>query len=173
MKINTSYTMEFEDDGSLVYFKVNVKELFDINLLYPGIVTALNKAFRYSKKFIPVKTGLMKSSYTMDRINNEAVMVYFDPQKILGKKRLGRIVKVYYPQYLKEYSSRFNWLDIIMRNFFNELISNVKQLDKKQKEKSKINLIAALAFLKILEDNYKKKKEEAAAKKETSRRSVK
>jgi len=87
---------------------VNVEELFKVNLSYPGILNILKKAFNESKKFIPVWTGLMKSSYTMDRINNTAVMIYFDPQKILGKKRLGRVVKVYYPKYLKDKSTTFN-----------------------------------------------------------------
>ena len=181
IRYNSSLSMESSDSGDLIYFIVNVEELFKVNLSYPGILNILKKAFNESKKFIPVWTGLMKSSYTMDRINNTAVMIYFDPQKILGKKRLGRVVKVYYPKYLKDKSTTFNWLDIIMKAFYRNLIAEAEALmykielsrsDKKDssdsdsikalalasvEKKNTINILAAVAFFKLFKDEYERK----------------
>ncbi len=59
MKLNTNISFQFSDKDNLVYFIVDIKELFDVSLSYPGIRTSLRKAFNNSKKFIPVDTGLM------------------------------------------------------------------------------------------------------------------
>ena len=107
LKEKSSYSIQFSDGDNLAYYIVNVKELFDINLNYPGIINALRKAFKASKPSIPFMTGLLRSSYTMDRISNTSVKIYFDPKKLIGKTRLGRKVKVYYPKYLKEHNKTF------------------------------------------------------------------
>lgn len=127
--------MEFSDDGLLVYFKVNVRELFGVYLDEPGVMSALNAAFKASRELVPVRTGLMKRSYTMDKLSNESVICYFDRSKIIGQERFGHKVKVYYPSYLKEYASRLTWLDLIMKRFYNTLITELKDINKKKKEK--------------------------------------
>lgn len=112
-----------------VYFRVNLKELFGVDINYPGLIGCLKRAFAISKKYVPYKTGLMLSSYTMEEITPSIYEIYFDRNKIVGKKRLGQIVKDYYPQYLVEYSSRMNWLDILSYQFYKVLITEAAKLE--------------------------------------------
>jgi len=108
IKINTSSTIQFSEDGEVVYFIVNIKELFNVSSNYNGMKSIIRKAFEISKRFVPIKTGLMRSSYTLEYISSDVVRLYFDPNKILGKTRLGRVVQTYYPKYLVEKSKTFN-----------------------------------------------------------------
>ena len=85
MFIPTSYNFEFSDDGPLVYFNVNIKQLFEVNATYPGMRRAVRRAFDATKKYVPYKTGLLRSSYTVDLLNKEIYMVYFDPQPLMSK----------------------------------------------------------------------------------------
>ena len=113
-----------------VYFRVNLKEIFGVDINYPGLIGCLKKAFALSKKYVPFKTGLMLSAYTMEEVSPTIYEIYFDRNKIVGKKRLGVIVKDYYPQYLVEYSSRMNWLDILSYQFYRVLITEASKLEK-------------------------------------------
>jgi hypothetical protein len=108
MQYNSSYVFQYSDDGDLVYFLVNVNELFNVSLSYPGMITAIRKSFRDSKSYIPYKTGLLRSSFSIKRLNNDTMMVFFDPAKLLGKKRFGRTNNTYYAKYLKEHAKTFN-----------------------------------------------------------------
>jgi len=173
LKYKTSKALEFSDDGSLVYFTVNVKELFNVSLSYPGMRTAVRTAFIKSKKYIPVKTGLMKKSYTMKPLTKNTVMFMFDPQKILGKRRGKYTVKNYYPQYLNDTDARRGWLDLIMKQFYSVLIALVKQIEAKRKKKELLKGIStatAVGFLSAFMTTYNKKlKEEKARKKKIAK----
>lgn len=114
------------NQGDIVFFIVNVKELFGMTLDSPGMKSALNAAFDESRKYIPIDTGLMRRSYTMRRISDDQVYVYFDPAKILGQKRKGITVDDYYPKYLAEKAKTFNWLTIVMSHFYDKLFAAVK-----------------------------------------------
>ena len=157
IKEKSSYSIQFSDGDNLAYFLVDVKELFDITLNYPGILNALRIAFKASKPAIPYMTGLLRSSYTMDRISNTTVRVYFDPDKLIGKTRLGRKVKEYYPKYLKEHQKTFGWMDWIIRKFLTSLIIQVKEMNKKKSEREAISMIAVMAFLTAFNKNLKEK----------------
>ena len=157
IKINNSSMVEFSDNGTIVYFNINIKELFNVTANYPGMRSSIRKAFETSKRYIPIKTGLMRSSYTLEYISVEVIRVFFDPDKILGKTRLGVIVKDYYPRYLVEKSKTFNWLDIVMKQFIDSLISDVKQLKKMKDTEDALTITAALLFLKQFDNQYKEK----------------
>ena len=129
--MKSSIDIQIQDEGDLVYFICDVKELFGVDLSFPGIKTALNYAFNQTKYVVPIQTRLMLRSYTIKEISSTAVMCFFDPKKIVGQKRMGQIVKYYYPQYLKKYPKRFNWMDIIVKKFFENLKIEVQNLKKK------------------------------------------
>lgn len=145
--MNSDYKIRYSDTGQLVFFEVDMQELFGINISTPGVISALNKAFNVSKTAVPIKTGLMLRSYTMDKISDTTVRCYFDPKKIIGKKRLNRIVKEYYPQYLVQYPSRLNWLDIVIKRFYDALKIEMKALSKTNKQ---INMDSFYPFLLLL-----------------------
>lgn len=148
-----------------------MKELFNVDLSFPGVIKALNYAFKVSKSVVPVKTGLMLRSFTMEKISKTTVRCFFDPKKIIGQKRLGRIVKEYYPQYLVDTPKRFNWLHIVIRKFYNALKLQMEQLAKKHEEIKMENFFTFMVLLlvqqqelieqekKRLELQEKKKKE--------------
>jgi hypothetical protein len=156
--MNSHYDIQYSDRGKLIYFDVDMKELFNVTLSTPGVISALNYAFRISKSAVPVQTGLMLRSYTMTNISSTTVRCFFDPDKILGKKRLGRIVKEYYPQYLVETPKRFDWLQILIKRFYDALKLQMELLSKKNKEIDMTGFY--LLLLLLLEDHNRRKKEE-------------
>jgi len=155
--MKSSYNIQYEDRGKLVYFLVDVKELFNIDLKTPGFIAALNNAFNISKTAVPVKTGLMLRSYTMSKISSSTVRCYFDPEKILGRKRLGRIVTEYYPQYLVDTPKRFDWLQILVKKFYDALKLQMEALAKKNDE---IKLETFYLFLLLLLEYHERRKRE-------------
>lgn len=154
IKIDTSSTIQFSEDGEVVYFMVNIKELFNISSNYNGMKSIIRKAFGISKQYVPIKTGLMRSSYTLEYISSDVIRLFFDPTKILGKTRLGVVVKTYYPRYLVEKSKTFNWLDVVMKKFLDSLIGDVKALKKQKDIEDALSLAAALLFMKQFNDQY-------------------
>lgn len=162
MKIASNFNMQFSDDGNLVYFNINVRELFEVNLGYPGLMNALKTAFRESKDTIPYKTGLLRRSYSMDRLNEETIRVYFDPSKIVGATRLGRPVDVYYPKYLKEKSKTFNWLDIVMRRFLRTLLVEVRSMNEKKQKEDILKTTAFLVFYEVFRKQLQEKIKEGS-----------
>ena len=100
IKLNTSTTIQFSDSDDVVFFLVNIQEMFNVSSNYNGMKSIIRSVFEISKRFVPFKTGLMRSSYTLEYINADVVRLFFDPAKILGKTRLGRTVRTYYPKYL-------------------------------------------------------------------------
>ena len=169
IKIETSSTIQFSENGEVVYFIVNIKELFNVSSNYNGMKSIIRKAFEKSKRYVPIKTGLMRSSYTLEYVNSDVVRLFFDPNKILGKTRLGKVVKTYYPKYLVEKAKTFNWLDVVMKQFLDSLIADVKALQIKKDLEDALTLAAALAFIKRFNDQYKEKQKEY---KETQARGV-
>lgn len=129
--MNSHYSIRYDDHGLIVYFDVDIGELFGIDLYTTGVRTALNQAFQEAKKVIPYKTGLMRRSFTMIRVSSYTKLrCYFDPKKILGVKRLGKVVTEYYPRYLVQYPKRYNWLDLVMLKFFATLKLEMSRLAK-------------------------------------------
>lgn len=152
------------NQGDYVFWIVNLKELFNIDINYPGIKSALNKAFNESKRYVPVDTGLTKRSMTQRILDNYTVEIFFDPKKIIGKKRNGVIIKENYTIYIAESPKRFNWISICMYHYYDALFNAVKQLAKKKspnKTKEVIAMTAGLTFFSQLKQSYKAKKEEA------------
>jgi len=152
------------NQGSIVFFQCDLEEMFGINLDYPGIRSALNDAFANSKHYIPVETGLMKSSYTMRPKSDTLVECFFDPDKIIGQMRKGHKVEEYYPQFVGSSGGgnrAWNWLTIVMNHFYDTLIADVKSLSKKKEAKQRqedgrtaINILpAAVAVQSSLEDS--------------------
>ena len=155
MKSNISFI--FDDDAPLVYFVVDTQELFKMNLDEGGLYSALQEAFRASKEEVPVATGLMKRAYTFKRLNNHSIMCSFPPDKIVGKVRAGKIVKEYYPAYLKDTVKRANWLDIVMKRFLDTLKRLVNTHNKKENIKVNVPTIVFLEFLRAFNKQYKEK----------------
>lgn len=155
--MNSHYNIQYSERGQLVYFDVDMKELFNVNLSFPGVISALNKAFNVSKSVVPIKTGLMLRSYTMKKISSSKVRCFFDPKKIVGQKRLGRIVKEYYPQYLVDTPKRYDWLQILIMKFYKALEIEMLKLSKENKE---VNMDLFYIFLLMLIHYQKKRKEE-------------
>jgi len=160
LQVNSSYTMTFSDDGSLVYFIADIRELFNVPTSYPGIKTIIKTAFNHSKQYIPFKTGLLRRSYTLEYFGSDLVKIYFDPSKIVGSSRNGRTVESYYAKYLKEKEKTFNWLMIIMKHFYDILIKEVRKLKEKEKNITILSLTFAIMFLDSFNKQYNNKKEE-------------
>jgi hypothetical protein len=78
LKFNSSYRPQINDEESLVYFDVNVQELFNVSITYPGMRKALRRAFRASKATTPYKTGNLRRSYTMERVDRYVSRMYFN-----------------------------------------------------------------------------------------------
>lgn len=145
---NSSYQPAFDDDGNLVYFIINVEELFNTKLRYKGMMTALRKALVQSRRVVPFKTGRLRSSYKLERVNSTTVRLYFDPS-VLGD--------VYYAKYLIEYPKTRLWLQGVMTVFLYNLILSIKKLESKKKNKEElIKLTAALVLLDKMNDELKK-----------------
>lgn len=166
--MNSDYKIKYRDTGKLVYFEVDMKELFNIDLSTPGVLTALNYAFNVSKSAVPVKTGLMLRSYRIDKISSTTVRCYFDPDKIIGQKRLGRVVTEYYPQYLVQYPSRLNWLDIVIKRFYNALKIEMEKLSKKNNKIDDTKFLELLVLL--LADMTRKTENEKQIRKNQQKR---
>lgn len=168
------------NQGSYVFFRVNVKELFGIDLNYPGIRTALNKAFMAAKPYTPVDTGITRRSMTMKEINPYEVEVFYDPKKIIGQVRKGVVIKENYTIYIAESPKRWNWLSIVMKHFYDTLFREVKKLKSKYEHKeqpknktlggSGISFIGYGAFMEVFNSEYKAKKEEAKLLREEQRK---
>lgn len=149
-----------------VFFIVNVKELFNVDLTYPGIIGALNSAFMDAKSVTPIDTGLMRRSMTMIKLDEYRVKIFFDRDKIVGKMRKGVIVKDYYPIYLADHAKTFNWLTIVIKHFYDTLYAAMRNLKKKATEKTEekkgiIDFTTFTLFYEDLKSEYKVKKQEA------------
>lgn len=161
--MNSNYNIQYSDKGKLVYFDVDMKELFNVDLRFPGVISALNRAFNVSKSAVPIKTGLMLKSYTMKSISSTTVRCFFDPDKIIGKTRLGRVVKEYYPQYLVEYPKRYNWLQILIKRFYDALRIDMEKLKTKNEE---IDLTKFYLFLLLLINEMEEMKKQEKKRRE-------
>lgn len=180
------------NQGTIVFFRVDLKELFGVDINYPGLKSCINKAFMDSKVYCPVATGLMLSSYTLRQLNDHTIECFFDPQKIIGKKRLGHEVKDYYPQYVAESTKNYSFLTKMIYQFYETLFKQVESLRKKEDKKAKIatknsatmDLAKYLLFSNIdtkygaifLNDvrrDYKRRKEEAKDKERIEKENLK
>lgn len=170
MNFNTNDEFQFRaapsnkmNQGDEVFFIVNIKELFNVDLNYPGVKTALNYALQAGKSVTPYDTGLMRRSLSLMKLDDYRVKVFYDPRKIIGQKRDGYLVKDYYPIYLSEKAATFNFLTIVMKHFYDALFSMMKSNQKKRDDNENvgIDLYMAVVFMEQLKLEYEKKKEEA------------
>lgn len=75
-------------------------------------------------------------SYTIKELDDHTVILYFDPNKVIGKMRKGRNdkkareVKEYYVQYISSNASRLTWLDVLIHEFLKVLKKEVEALAK-------------------------------------------
>lgn len=126
------------DDGNPVYFMLDTMELFGVDLHFPGLKKCFNTAYRETKNpnCIPVDSGLTMRSYTIQELDDHSVILYFNPNKIVGKMRKGkrdkkaREVKEYYVQYISSNASRLTWLDVLIHEFLKILKREVTALAK-------------------------------------------
>lgn len=128
------------NQGTIVSFECDLGEMFGITLDYPGIKGALNSAFSASRQYVPVDTGILRESYRMKTWGDTMVQMYFDPTQIIGKKRKGRTVDEYYPQWVGSSGPNnraWNWLTIVMSHFYDELIARVRGLMKQNAYKER------------------------------------
>lgn len=166
-----------------VFWIVNINELFNVDLSYSGIKSAINNAFMFSKQYIPVDTGITKRSYTMRQLDNNRVRVFFDKNKIIGQIRKGKKVDTYYVRYIAESVKRFNWLSIVIYQFYTQLFKEMKKIKEKSKNsknKSKQNIIKEeisfstfVIFFNELTKEYKQMKEETKKLKEIQKENKK
>lgn len=170
MNFNSSYepqvkasTISGYERNEEVYWRVDVNELFGIDLTYKGITTALNQALQAAKIVTPIETGLLRRSLSLKKINDTTVECYFDRKKIVGRIRKGITVTDYYPKYLSEHPKTFNWLSICIKHFYDELFKQMKIL--KHKEKVDDERIIRFAMFEIFYDDlnasYKEMKQAA------------
>ena len=168
-KIEVKGNTKNNTQSGIVFFIIDLKSLFNIDLSYHGVKDVLNRAFNASKHAIPVDTGLTKKSYSQKQLDDYRVYYYFDPNKIIGQIRKGVKVKDYYVQYIAESAKNFNWISVLMKMFYDELFKGMKSLYKKHEEKKEsskrlMNLGYAMIFKEQIDQEYKvmkeKKKEE-------------
>ena len=183
--MNSHYNIQYDDEGLIVYFDIDIVELFGVDLNTTGVKSALNQAFQSARKVIPYRTGLMRRSFTMIKVSSDKkVRCYFDPKKILGVKRLGKIVTEYYPRYLIQYAKRYNWLDLVILRFLTTLELEMLKLAKTNKEIDTVNFgkfmstfrkkqRAKIKEEKRMRELEAKQKEELKQKKETLINSIK
>lgn len=131
------------NQSDIVFFRVNVQELFNIDLNYRGIRTCLNRAFESCKQYIPYDSGLTYRSFTPKILNDSTVEYFFDPSKIVGQMRKGkrdkeaRLVTDYYVVYIAETTKNFSWLTKVIYEFYETLFREVSKLKKAKEQINK------------------------------------
>jgi len=153
-----------------VFWIVNLKELFDIDLNFKGIKNILNKAFMKAKEFVPYDTGITRKSMRQIQLDTYRIKIFFDKNRVIGQIRKGVKVKEYYVKYIAEHASRFNWLSICMYHYYITLFNEMKNLQKRKFNESGntagISLLMAAVFMEQIRAEYEAKKEEAKKLKE-------
>lgn len=122
------------NQGDIVFFRIDVYEMFNINLDYPGIKSCLNKAYLGCRKYIPYDTGITYRSFTPKVINDHTMEYFFDPAKVIGQNRKGKVVSEYYVQYIAATPKNYSWLTKVIYDFYEIFFREVSKL-KKAKEK--------------------------------------
>lgn len=122
------------NQGDIVFFRIDVNELFGITLDYPGIRTCLNNAFVGCKKYIPYDTGITYRSFTKKKINDHIMEYFFDPNKVIGQNRKGKIVEQYYVQYIASTPKNYSWLTKVIYEFYEIMFKEVGQLKRARKK---------------------------------------
>ncbi len=137
-------------------FEIDLVKMFKSELT-PELRASFNKALKsvFTSRYMIVDTGLMRSSLTL-QFNARRVLVYFDPKKIIGKRRKGQVVKEYYPQYLSSFPQHARWLENLVQVFLNHLKNSVAQTNKANKDKK--NQIYTLLLISLLAELRKEKK---------------
>ena len=150
----SSYGIEYSDDSNLVYFTIDLYELFKITNRATGIKSLLRKALSESRRRIPYRTGRMRSSYTMEYLGRNQVKVYFDPQIIVSGK-----VKDYYPKYLKEHPKTARWFDDVFISFYQTMLSGIEPVIEQYNidQDVKATITYGYLFYSLLMKNYLEK----------------
>ena len=137
VRAGTSYInkrTQAHNQGEIVFFRVDVYELFGVTIETPGIKKCLNIAYLECQKYCPVKTGLMKRSFTMKVLSDHQVELFFDPNKIIGQTRLGKVVETYYPMFVAETAKNYSFLTRMIYSFHETLFDEVKKMINKNKK---------------------------------------
>ena len=165
-KLRETVTEQVHNQGQEVFFITDIYELFGVPISYPGMVSAINAAFMAAKNVTPYKTGYSRKAFVMARLDDHRVKLYYDRSKIVGGMRLGKKVETYYPIWWFENSKLFNFLDIIMKKWYDTLYSNVRKLFMNNdvmfgNDPNKPSFAGFEVFIKEFNKLYYAKKEEA------------
>lgn len=158
------------NQSDIVFFRVNLNEMFGVDINYRGMKKCLNTAFLASKKFVPIDTGLTYRSFTQKQLTDYEIEYFFDPKKIVGQTRKGVVVKDYYVKYIASTPKNYSWLTKVIYEFYETLFREVSHLPRakqqiKQGERmsvydGQIDDYNARIFMRTLREEYKLKREE-------------
>ena len=165
------------NQSDIVFFRVNLNEMFGVDINYRGMKKCLNTAFLACKKFVPIDTGLTYRSFTQKQLTDYEIEYFFDPAKIVGKTRKGVVVKDYYVKYIAASPKNYSWLTKVIYEFYETLFREVSHLPRAKKQiKQGERMVVydkdiddqnARIFMMTLREEYKlKRKEEKKRKKQ-------
>lgn len=158
------------NQSDIVFFRVNLNEMFGVDINYRGMKKCLNTAFMSCKKYIPYDTGITYRSFTQKQLTDYEIEYFFDPKKVVGQTRKGVIVKDYYVKYIASTPKNYSWLTKVIYEFYETLFREVSHLPRakqqiKQGERmfvydGQIDDLNARIFMRTLREEYKLKREE-------------
>lgn len=165
------------NQSDIVFFRVNLNEMFGVDINYRGMKKCLNTAFMSCKKYIPFDTGITYRSFTQKQLTDYEIEYFFDPAKVIGKTRKGVVVKEYYVKYIAASPKNYSWLTKVMYEFYETLFREVSHLPRAKKQiKQGERMVVygrdiddqnARIFMMTLREEYKlKRKEEKRRKKQ-------
>ena len=163
------------NQSDIVFFRVNLNEMFGVDINYRGMKKCLNTAFMSCKKYIPYDTGITYRSFTQKQLTDYEIEYFFDPKKVVGQTRKGVIVKDYYVKYIASTPKNYSWLTKVIYEFYETLFREVSHLPRakqqiKQGERmfvydGQIDDYNARIFMRTLREEYKLKREEEKCRK--------
>lgn len=160
------------NQSDVVFFRVNLKEMFGVDINYRGMRKCLNTAFMSCKQYVPFDTGITYRSFTQKQLTDYEIEYFFDPKKVIGQTRKGVVVKDYYVKYIASTPKNYSWLTKVMYDFYETLFREVSHLPKAKKQIAKgermyvydeqiLDDKGAKIFVRTLREEYRLKREEA------------
>lgn len=164
------------NQSDIVFFRVNLNEMFGVDINYRGMKKCLNTAFISCKKYIPFDTGITYRSFTQKHLTDYEIEYFFDPAKVIGKVRKGVVVKEYYVKYIASSPKNYSWLTKVIYEFYETLFREVSRLPRAKKQIKQgermvvydrdIDDLNAKIFMRTLREEYKLKREEEKRRKQ-------
>lgn len=164
------------NQSDIVFFRVNLNEMFGVDINYRGMKKCLNTAFISCKKYIPFDTGITYRSFTQKQLTDYEIEYFFDPAKVIGKVRKGVVVKEYYVKYIASSPKNYSWLTKVIYEFYETLFREVSHLPRAKKQIKQgermvvydrdIDDLNAKIFMRTLREEYKLKREEEKRRKQ-------